>query len=134
MQVPPNYDSLLGKLIVWAETRDKAISRMKRALAETVISGVCMLLLVGLSTRRVGTTPGSCRSVAGAGLVAADHQFGVQRTITYHGCAMNGTSQHTWRSTALPQVIHGSHDLLAAMRRRSLSLHCRCRPPLGTTS
>ena len=39
-QVPPNYDSLLGKLIVWAETRDKAISRMKRALAETVISGV----------------------------------------------------------------------------------------------
>ena len=41
LQVPPNYDSLLGKLIVWAETRDKAISRMKRALAETVISGVC---------------------------------------------------------------------------------------------
>ncbi len=43
MQVPPNYDSLLGKLIVWAETRDKAISRMKRALAETVISGVRMV-------------------------------------------------------------------------------------------
>ncbi len=40
LQVPPNYDSLLGKLVVWAETRDKAISRMKRALAETVISGV----------------------------------------------------------------------------------------------
>ena len=38
--VPPNYDSLLGKLIVWADTRDNAISRMKRALSETVISGV----------------------------------------------------------------------------------------------
>lgn len=38
--MPPNYDSLLGKLIVWADTRDNAISRMKRALAETVISGV----------------------------------------------------------------------------------------------
>lgn len=38
--VPPNYDSLLGKLIVWAEDRDKAIIRMKRALSETVISGV----------------------------------------------------------------------------------------------
>jgi acetyl/propionyl-CoA carboxylase alpha subunit len=40
LQVPPNYDSLLGKLIVWAEDRDQAIARMKRALSETVISGV----------------------------------------------------------------------------------------------
>jgi acetyl-CoA carboxylase biotin carboxylase subunit len=38
--VPPNYDSLLGKLIVWGEDRTAAISRMKRALTETVISGV----------------------------------------------------------------------------------------------
>eukprot|EP00884_Botryococcus_braunii_P007561 jgi/Botrbrau1/16806/Bobra.150_2s0033.1 len=38
--VPSNYDSLLGKLIVWAETRDEAINRMKRALSETVITGV----------------------------------------------------------------------------------------------
>ena len=38
--VPPNYDSLLGKLIVWGEDRTAAITRMKRALRETVISGV----------------------------------------------------------------------------------------------
>ncbi|KAI8472091.1 MAG: carbamoyl-phosphate synthase L chain, ATP binding domain-containing protein [Monoraphidium minutum] len=38
--VPPNYDSLLGKLIVWAEDRDQAIGRMLRALDETVIVGV----------------------------------------------------------------------------------------------
>ncbi|KIZ07144.1 acetyl-CoA carboxylase, biotin carboxylase [Monoraphidium neglectum] len=38
--VPPNYDSLLGKLIVWAEDRDQAITRMLRALDETVIVGV----------------------------------------------------------------------------------------------
>jgi acetyl-CoA carboxylase biotin carboxylase subunit len=38
--VPPNYDSLLGKLIVWGENRDAAINRMKRALSETVIAGV----------------------------------------------------------------------------------------------
>lgn len=38
--VPPNYDSLLGKLIVWAETREQAITRMIRALNECVISGV----------------------------------------------------------------------------------------------
>jgi len=38
--VPPNYDSLLGKLIVWGDDRDAAINRMKRALSETVIAGV----------------------------------------------------------------------------------------------
>ena len=50
-QVPPNYDSLLGKLIVWGEDRPQAIARMKRALNELVISGVpttvvyhCMIL------------------------------------------------------------------------------------------
>lgn len=38
--VPPNYDSLLGKLIVWGEDREAAIARMLRALDETVIVGV----------------------------------------------------------------------------------------------
>ncbi|KAL6330597.1 hypothetical protein AAG906_003204 [Vitis piasezkii] len=38
--VPPSYDSLLGKLIVWAPTRERAIERMKRALNDTVITGV----------------------------------------------------------------------------------------------
>jgi len=34
------YDSLLGKLIVWGETRDRAIQRMRRALDEMVVVGV----------------------------------------------------------------------------------------------
>ena len=38
--VPPHYDSLLAKLIVWAETREAAIARMQRALDEYVIEGV----------------------------------------------------------------------------------------------
>jgi acetyl-CoA carboxylase, biotin carboxylase subunit len=38
--VPPHYDSLLAKLIVWAETRDAAIVRMQRALDEMVIEGL----------------------------------------------------------------------------------------------
>lgn len=40
LQIPPNYDSLLGKLIVWAEDRPQAITRMRRALNETIIFGV----------------------------------------------------------------------------------------------
>jgi acetyl-CoA carboxylase biotin carboxylase subunit len=39
-QVPPFYDSLLGKLIVWDETRSGAIARMRRALAELEVGGL----------------------------------------------------------------------------------------------
>jgi acetyl-CoA carboxylase biotin carboxylase subunit len=38
-QVPPYYDSLLAKVIVWAPDRDGAIARMRRALAETRLAG-----------------------------------------------------------------------------------------------
>ena len=38
--IPPFYDSLLGKLIVWDEDRASAIKRLKRALRELRIEGV----------------------------------------------------------------------------------------------
>jgi len=38
-QIPPNYDSLIAKIIAWAPTREEAIRRMERALGETVIEG-----------------------------------------------------------------------------------------------
>lgn len=38
--VPPSYDSLVGKLIVWGPNRERAIERMKRALGDTVIQGI----------------------------------------------------------------------------------------------
>lgn len=39
-QIPPFYDSMIGKLIVYGKDRGQAISRMKRALAETLFDGV----------------------------------------------------------------------------------------------
>jgi acetyl-CoA carboxylase, biotin carboxylase subunit len=39
-RVPPNYDSMIAKLIVSAPNRQQAISRMKRALEEFVIEGI----------------------------------------------------------------------------------------------
>jgi acetyl-CoA carboxylase biotin carboxylase subunit len=38
--VPPNYDSLLAKLICWGQTRDEALSRMRGALEELRLDGV----------------------------------------------------------------------------------------------
>jgi acetyl-CoA carboxylase biotin carboxylase subunit len=39
-EIPPYYDSLIGKLIVWGPNREAAIRRMKRALRECAITGV----------------------------------------------------------------------------------------------
>jgi acetyl-CoA carboxylase biotin carboxylase subunit len=39
-EVPPHYDSLLGKLICWDETRPQAIARTLRALGELQLDGV----------------------------------------------------------------------------------------------
>jgi acetyl-CoA carboxylase biotin carboxylase subunit len=38
--IPPNYDSMIAKLITVAQTREEAISKMRRALEEFVIEGV----------------------------------------------------------------------------------------------
>jgi acetyl-CoA carboxylase biotin carboxylase subunit len=39
-RIPPNYDSMIGKLIVHGPDRETAIARMRMALTETVIEGV----------------------------------------------------------------------------------------------
>ena len=38
--IPPNYDSMIAKLITTAQTREEAISKMRRALDEFVIEGI----------------------------------------------------------------------------------------------
>lgn len=43
-QIPPHYDSLIAKLIVYGDTREECISRVRRALHEYVITGVNTLL------------------------------------------------------------------------------------------
>lgn len=38
--VPPHYDSMIGKVIAYGDTREQAIARMRIALTETVIEGI----------------------------------------------------------------------------------------------
>ncbi len=39
-RIPPNYDSLIGKLIVHGKTRNECLMRLRRALSEFVIDGI----------------------------------------------------------------------------------------------
>lgn len=47
MEIPIHYDNMIAKLIVWADTRDNAIEKMKRAITEYRISGVANTLQFG---------------------------------------------------------------------------------------
>ena len=38
--IPPYYDSLIAKIIVWGQNRPQAIARMRRALSECAVTGV----------------------------------------------------------------------------------------------
>jgi acetyl-CoA carboxylase, biotin carboxylase subunit len=38
--VPPNYDSMIGKVICYGDTRDQALARMRIALSEMVVEGI----------------------------------------------------------------------------------------------
>ena len=38
--VPPNYDSMIGKIIAYGDTREQAMARMRNALGETVVEGI----------------------------------------------------------------------------------------------
>jgi len=39
-KVPPHYDSMIGKIIAYGDTREQAIRRMRIALSETVVQGI----------------------------------------------------------------------------------------------
>ena len=38
--IPPYYDSMVAKLIVWAKNRGEAVRKMKSALGEIIIEGI----------------------------------------------------------------------------------------------
>ena len=38
--VPPHYDSLIAKVIAWADTREQAIAKMRIALSEMAVEGI----------------------------------------------------------------------------------------------
>jgi acetyl-CoA carboxylase biotin carboxylase subunit len=51
--IPPFYDSLLAKLVVWAPDRPGALARMRRALGELVVEGPRLHTTAGFAARIV---------------------------------------------------------------------------------
>ena len=47
-RVPPFYDSLIAKLIVWADSRSEAIARMESALAAFEVEGIATTISFSL--------------------------------------------------------------------------------------
>jgi acetyl-CoA carboxylase biotin carboxylase subunit len=39
-EIPPTYDSMIGKLITYGRNRDEALQKMRRALSELIIEGI----------------------------------------------------------------------------------------------
>ncbi len=71
--VPPFYDSLIAKVIVWAEDRPAAIARARRALSELELEGVPTtrpLALDILASEGFGSGDYTTAFLAGAGLAA----------------------------------------------------------------
>ncbi|WP_199537276.1 acetyl-CoA carboxylase biotin carboxylase subunit [Spongiactinospora gelatinilytica] len=52
--VPPYYDSLIAKLVAWGRTREQAIARAERALAETTVAGPGVRTTIPLLRRLLG--------------------------------------------------------------------------------
>lgn len=71
-KVPPNYDSLVGKLITYGVTRDEALARMRNALDELVVDGIKTNTPLH---RELVRDPGFCKG--GVNIHYLEHKLGM---------------------------------------------------------
>ena len=72
-KVPPNYDSLVGKLITYGATRDEALARMRNALDELVVDGIKTNTPLH---RELVRDPGFCKG--GVNIHYLEHKLGIK--------------------------------------------------------
>ena len=72
-KVPPNYDSLVGKLITYGATRDEALARMRNALDELVVDGIKTNTPLH---RDLVRDPGFCKG--GVNIHYLEHKLGIK--------------------------------------------------------
>ena len=79
-RIPSAYDSLLGKIIVWAPDRAQALARMQRALGELRLEGP------GIAT----TAPFLARVLSQPQFLAAEHDTGLLAALPQAGPDLGG--------------------------------------------
>ncbi|UJJ30876.1 acetyl-CoA carboxylase biotin carboxylase subunit [Halopseudomonas maritima] len=72
-KVPPNYDSLVGKLITYGATRDEALARMRNAIDELVVDGIKTNTPLH---RELVRDPGFCKG--GVNIHYLEHKLGLK--------------------------------------------------------
>ena len=72
-KVPPNYDSLIGKLIAYGATRDEALARMRNAIDELVVDGIKTNTALH---RELVRDPGFCKG--GVNIHYLEHKLGLK--------------------------------------------------------
>ena len=72
-KVPPNYDSLVAKLITYGATRDEALARMRNALDELVVDGIKTNTPLH---RELVRDPGFCKG--GVNIHYLEHKLGIK--------------------------------------------------------
>jgi acetyl-CoA carboxylase biotin carboxylase subunit len=91
-EIPPYYDSLLAKVVVWDTDREAAIARASRALAETVVEGVP-----------------STRELALAILASEEFRSGHYSTSTLAG--LSGGHEAAFPRSGPREAVRGSPEL-----------------------
>jgi len=61
--VPPHYDSMIGKLLTYGDTRDQALNRMRTALSEMVVEGIKTNIPLHLDLMSDGEFRQGCTSI-----------------------------------------------------------------------
>jgi acetyl/propionyl-CoA carboxylase alpha subunit len=106
--IPPDYDSLIAKLIVWAPTRENAIARMRRALDEYIVEGVPTTLPL---LRALCDNP-----------AVADASYGTSTLEPFAATLRPATGTQRHLSVPMPRVTsHRTAPRLGATRKRTNS-------------
>jgi acetyl-CoA carboxylase biotin carboxylase subunit len=134
MEVGPHYDSLLAKLIVWANSRENALSRLGAALRETHILGISttipfFLQLLQRSDFRKGEMhTGLVESRSGEKssnlsgereAVSADRQAAIAAACLYHLHERRRTSPSSSTSSYTPSSLWRRTARVEGIDRRS---------------
>ncbi|MBK7899914.1 MAG: acetyl/propionyl/methylcrotonyl-CoA carboxylase subunit alpha [Azonexus sp.] len=108
-EITPHYDPLLAKLIVWDEDRERALTRLRRALADTQVAGVATN--VGFLSR-VAACPAFASADLDTGLIERqrDFLFPAPQTLPRDVLLVAAVGELLWERHSAREAARGGSD------------------------